>query len=109
KESKLVFLIMKTIIILFLASVLILATFQAHAETLPVKNRHLLSDFGRGNSAANKGSQEDQSDSSSEANNIGSVDNNNEETSTPDQNTHHYLPDQDYKPKNSPPRRYNSP
>lgn len=97
---------MKTIIILFLASILILATFQAHAETTYIKNRRLLSDAKRGYSAANEGSQEEaQSETNSEANNIG-VDNNNEDNSnSPDQNTHHYLPDQDYKPRKSPSTR----
>lgn len=75
---------MKTLIVLFIASLLLLATFQAHAEVGLVKNRRLLSDK---DSATNKGWEQAKN-----------IDDDDDETSSPEQSTHHYWPDQDPKP-----------
>ncbi|KAH6769567.1 hypothetical protein C2S52_014370 [Perilla frutescens var. hirtella] len=80
---------MKTIIVVFVASVMIIATFEAHAaEAAHVKTRYLLS-----YPAANQGLEP--------AKNIGTNNINGDDgDSTTEQSTHHYLPDQD--PKNGP-------
>lgn len=66
---------MKTFIVFFTASLLLLAAFEAHADVGLVKNRRLLSDNGMSYSATN-------------------IDDD-DEPSSPEQNSHHYWTQQD--------------
>ncbi|CAI9776192.1 unnamed protein product [Fraxinus pennsylvanica] len=100
---------MKAVVVLFIASLLILGTCQAHAQTFPMKNRHLLSDINGKRVAANKGysqgterSTKMNLDSSKRVKTEAHNDDDDDDTSSGSDN-HRYFPDQD-RPTRSPPR-----
>lgn len=100
---------MNAVVVLFIASLLILGTSQADAETFIMKNRHLLSDTNGRGVAANKGNSRGTEKNtkmnfdSSKGAKIEDNDNDDDDDTSSGTDNHRYFPDQD-RPTHNPPR-----